>query len=236
LLGRNPGPIPRGRALDQLVLPAVPAGLPSQLLEQRPDILEAEQRLIAANALIGAARALYYPSISLTGFFGGASAQLSDLFDSSSRVWNYTGSILGPIFTGGAIKGQVLQAEAGQQQALFAYEQAIQNAFREVADALVDHQKSRQQLAAQGRQVEALRNYARLAWLRFDNGYTSYLEVLDARRSLFNAELQQTLTQGTVFQALVNVYKAMGGGWVAKAEKVADTNAPPPHPDSIKTR
>ena len=107
LLGRNPGPIPRGRALAELVLPAVPAGLPSQLLEQRPDILEAEQRLIAANALIGAARALYYPSISLTGFLGGASAQLSDLFDSDSRVWNYTGSILGPIFTGGAIKGQV---------------------------------------------------------------------------------------------------------------------------------
>jgi multidrug efflux system outer membrane protein len=234
LLGRNPGPIPRGRPLDELVLPAVPAGLPSQLLEQRPDILEAEQRLIAANALIGAARALYYPSISLTGFLGGASAQLSDLFDSDSRVWNYTGSILGPIFTGGAIKGQVLQAEAGQQQALFAYEQAIQNAFREVADALVDHQKSRQQLAAQERQVEALRNYARLAWLRFENGYTSYLEVLDARRSLFDAELQQTLTQGTVFQALVNVYKAMGGGWVTKAEKVADTNAPPPRSDSVK--
>lgn len=221
LLGRNPGSIPRGRPLDELMLPAVPAGLPSQLLEQRPDILEAEQRLIAENALIGAARARYYPSISLTGFFGGASAELSDLFDSSSKTWNFTGDILGPIFTGGAIKGQVLQAEARQRQALLAYERAIQNAFREVDDALVDHQKSRQQLAAQTRQVEALREYARLAWLRFNNGYTSYLEVLDARRSLFDAELERSLTQGVVFQALVNIYKAMGGGWVAEAEKVA---------------
>lgn len=221
LLGRNPGPIPRGRPLDELMLPAVPVGLPSQLLEQRPDILEAEQRLIAENALIGAARARYYPSISLTGFLGGASAELSDLFDSSSKNWNFTGSILGPIFTGGAIKGQVLQAQARQRLALLAYEQVIQNAFREVDDALVDHQKSRQQLAAQTRQVEALREYARLAWLRFNNGYTSYLEVLDARRSLFDAELERSLTQGDVFQALVNVYKALGGGWVAEAEKVA---------------
>ena len=227
LLGRNPGSIPRGRPLDKLAMPAVPAGLPSQLLEQRPDILEAEQRLIAENALIGAARALYYPSISLTGFLGGASAELSDLFDSSSKTWNFTGSILGPIFTGGAIKGQVLQAEARQQQALIAYEQAIQNAFREVDDALVDHRKSREQLAAQDRQVEALREYARLAWLRFNNGYTSYLEVLDARRSLFDAELDRALTQGVVFQALVDIYKAMGGGWVTQAERVADAANPP---------
>ena len=221
LLGRNPGSIPRGRALDEFTLPAVPAALPSQLLEQRPDILQAEQRLIAENALIGAARAAYYPSISLTGFLGGASAELSDLFDSPSKTWNFTGSLLGPIFTGGAIKGQVLQAEARQRQALFDYERVIQNAFREVDDALVDHQKSRQQLAAQTRQVEALRQYARLAWLRFNNGYTSYLEVLDARRSLFDAELERSLTQGVVFQALVNLYKALGGGWVAEAEKLA---------------
>jgi multidrug efflux system outer membrane protein len=221
LLGRNPGPIPRGRPLDELVLPAVPEGLPSQLLEQRPDILEAEQRLIAENALIGAARARYYPSISLTGFLGGTSAELSDLFDSPSKTWNFTGGILGPIFTGGAIKGQILQAEARQRQTLLAYERVIQNAFREVDDALIDHQKSRAQLAAQTRQVEALRDYARLAWLRFNNGYTSYLEVLDARRSLFDAELERSLTQGVVFQALVSVYKAMGGGWVTAAEKVA---------------
>ena len=107
------------------------------------------------------------------------------------------------------------------RSALFDYERVIQNAFREVDDALVDHEKSRLQLAAQTRQVEALRQYARLAWLRFNNGYTSYLEVLDARRSLFDAELERSLTQGVVFQALVNLYKALGGGWVAEAEKLA---------------
>lgn len=231
LIGRNPGAISRGRPLDELVLPAVPAGLPSQLLEQRPDILEAEQQLVAANALIGAARALYYPNISLTGFFGGASSELSDLFDSPSRSWNFTGSLLGPIFSGGIIKGQIRQAEALQQQALFAYQRAIQNGFREVDDALVDHQKSRQQLAAQDRQVKALREYARLAWLRFESGYTSYLEVLDARRSLFDAELERALTQGEVFQALVDIYKALGGGWVTQAERLADAENPTPAAD-----
>ncbi len=120
----------------------------------------------------------------------------------------------------------MLQAEARQRQALFDYERVIQNAFREVDDALVDHEKSRLQLAAQTRQVEALRQYARLAWLRFNNGYTSYLEVLDARRSLFDAELERSLTQGVVFQALVNLYKALGGGWVAEAEKIAGTVDP----------
>lgn len=236
LLGRNPGPIPRGRPLDELALPAVPAGLPSQLLVQRPDILEAEQQLVAANALIGAARALYYPNISLTGFFGGASSELSDLFDSPSKTWNFTGSLLGPIFSGGIIKGQVQQAEARQQQALFAYQRAIQNGFREVDDALVGHQKSRRQLAAQDRQVQALRDYARLAWLRFESGYTSYLEVLDARRSLFDAELERALTQGQVFQALVDIYKALGGGWVTQAERIADAANPTPAIETERKR
>jgi multidrug efflux system outer membrane protein len=227
LLGHNPGPIPRGRSIDELALPVVPAGLPSDLLSRRPDILQAEQQLIAANAQIGAAKALYYPTISLTGFLGAASQELSHLFDSSSRAWNYTGSAAGPIFTGGSIKGQVKQAEAQHQQALVIYEQSIQNAFRDVDDALIDNQKSRQRLAAQGRQVDALRNYARLAWLRFNNGQTSYLEVLDAQRSLFDAELNQTQTQGAVFQALVNIYKAMGGGWVTKADQLAGSDVPP---------
>ena len=217
LLGRNPGPIPRGQGVDDLALPAVPAGLPSDLLERRPDVRQAEQNLVAANARIGAARALYYPSISLTGLFGAASADLSNLFTGPARTWSYAGSLAGPLFTGGAISGTVAQADAQQQQVLAAYEQAIQNAFREVDDALVDQRKSRERLAAQNGQVAALRDYARLARMRYEGGTTSYLEVLDAERSLFSAELSQAQTQADLFNAIVNVYKAMGGGWVDKA-------------------
>ena len=214
LLGRNPGPIPRGKTIDELNLPAVPAGLPSDLLERRPDIRQAEQNLIAANARIGAARALYYPAISLTGLLGVASASLGNLFSGPARTWNFAGSLSGPIFTGGSIEGTVAQAEAQQKQLLATYERTIQNAFREVDDALVDQIKSRERLAAQGRQVAALRDYARLARLRYEGGYTSYLEVLDAERSLFNVELGYAQTQADLFSSLVNVYKAMGGGWV----------------------
>ncbi len=220
LLGRNPGPIPRGKTIDELNLPPVPAGLPSDLLERRPDIRQAEQNLIAANARIGAARALYYPTISLTGLFGVASASLGNLFSGPARTWSFAGSLSGPIFTGGGIEGQVAQAEAQQKQLLATYERAIQNAFREVDDALVDQLKSRERLAAQGRQVAALRDYARLSRLRYEGGYTSYLEVLDAERSLFNAELSYAQTQADLFSALVNVYKAMGGGWVDEADKL----------------
>ncbi|MFM0198972.1 efflux transporter outer membrane subunit [Paraburkholderia fungorum] len=218
LLGRNPGPILRGRELTDLALPAVPAGLPSDLLERRPDLLQAEQNLVAANALIGAARALYFPQISLTGLFGTASGQFSKLFTGPARIWSYAGSLTVPIFTAGSISGQVSQAQAQQQQALFQYQQAIQTAFQEVDDALISVQKSREQLVVQGRQVEALRTYARLARLRFEGGYTSYIEVLDAERSLFNAQLSYTQTNGLVFNSLIGLYKAMGGGWVVQAE------------------
>ncbi len=224
LLGRNPGPILRGRSVDDLKLPTVPGGLPSQLLERRPDVRQAEQNLIAANARIGAARALYYPTISLSGRFGSASGELNDLFTGSARIWSFAGAVTGPIFTGGQISGTVAQAEAQERQLLSGYERTIQNAFREVDDALVDHTKSRERLAALGRQVDALRDYARLARLRYDNGYTSYLEVLDAERSLFNAELNYTQTQADVFNALVSIYKTMGGGWV----DIADAAAPQP--------
>src|SRR5262249_7973565 len=132
LLGANPGPIPRGKAIAEIASPSVPAGLPSDLLEQRPDIAQAEHQLVAANAQIGAAKALYFPTISLTGLFGGVSRELSDRFDDASREWNYTGSITGPIFAGGAISGQVAQARAGQKAALAAYEASIQNAFADV--------------------------------------------------------------------------------------------------------
>ena len=221
LIGRNPGPIPRGRTIDELSVPAVPAGLPSELLERRPDIRQAEQNLVAANARIVAARALYYPTITLTGLLGTASAALGNLFTGPARMWSFAGTVSGPIFTGGGIEGTVAQAEAQQKQLLASYERTIQNAFREVDDALVDQLKSRERLAAQGRQIAALRDYARLSRARYEGGYTSYLEVLDAERSLFNVELGYAQTQADLFGALVNVYKAMGGGWVDEADKLA---------------
>ena len=185
----------------------------------------AEQNLIAANALIGAAKAAYFPSISLTGFFGYASPSFSNLFQGPNRAWSYGAPISMPIFTAGAIAGQVQAAEAGQQQALFAYQKAIQDAFRDVNDSLVNQDRTREQLRAQKRQVEALQQYASTARLRYENGYTSYIEVLDAERSLFNVQLQYTQTQQLQLQAMINLYLAMGGGWVNEAEKVADTSA-----------
>ncbi len=221
LLGRNPGPIPGSRMMDELSLPGVPAGLPSDLLANRPDIRRAEQDLIAANARIGVARAYYFPSISLTALFGYASTDLSNLFTGPARTWSWAAPLMAPIFTGGAIRGQVEAAEAVKRASILQYEQSIQAAFREVEDAMIDQCRSRERLEIQGRQVETLRNYARMARLRFENGYTSYIEVLDAERSLFNAELARAQTKGALFQALVNLYKAMGGGWVVEAEQKA---------------
>jgi outer membrane protein, multidrug efflux system len=220
LLGRNPGPIGRGGTLDRLVVPTVPAGMPSALLERRPDIRRAEQQLVAANARIGVAKAAYYPSISLTGLLGVASADLSKLFTSDARTWTYAGTIDQAIFTGGTLAGQLAASEALQRQALYAYQQAIQTAFGEVENSLIDQAKTREQLAAQARQVEALARYAYLARLRYDNGYTSYIEVLDSERSLFQAQLQLVQTQGQLYVALINLYKALGGGWVNEADKL----------------
>jgi multidrug efflux system outer membrane protein len=221
LLGRNPGPVPRGKMIDEFVLPAVPAGLPSDLLVNRPDIRQAEQDLVAANARIGVARSQYFPSISLTSSFGYASTDLSKLFSGPAKVWSLAAPLTAPIFTAGAISGQVKSAKAVQQQALLRYQQVIQTAFREVEDALIDQKRTREQLEIQAKQVKSLRDYAHFARLRFDNGYTSYIEVLDAERSLFNAELSHAQTKGVLFQALVNLYKAMGGGWVVEADRIS---------------
>ncbi len=218
LLGRNPEPILRGRDIDELDTPVIPPDLPSDLLERRPDILEAEQNLVAANAAIGAARALYFPQISLTGIFGTASSDFSKLFTGPARTWTFAGSLTQPIFTAGNITAQVHQAEAQQQQALFSYEKTIEVAFQEVDDALIGLQKSREQFVTQGRQVEALSTYAHLARLRYEGGYTSYIEVLDAERSLFNAQLSLTQTRTNVLTSVISLYKAMGGGWVTDAD------------------
>jgi multidrug efflux system outer membrane protein len=225
LLGRNPGPIPRGLTIDELALPAVPAGVPSELLERRPDIRQAEQLLIAANARIGVAKSLYFPTISLTGAFGTASTDLSNLFTAASRTWNFGVPLSVPLFTAGRIGGEVKAAEAAREQAVFSYQKSIQNAFREVEDALIDRGKSGQRLEALARQLKALRNYSRLARMRYDEGYTSFLEVLDADRSLFNVELSYASGQNTLFRSLINIYKSMGGGWVDLAEQ--DVTAQP---------
>ena len=222
LLGRNPGPIARGKSILQLTTPAIPSGLPSQLIERRPDLAQAEQNLIAANAQIGAAKALYFPSISLTGALGLQSSELSNLFQGSSRMWNYAGSFVGPIFTAGSISGQVKQAEAAQQAALLSYKNAILNAFNDVDNALVSRQKLSDQLQAQQKLVASLKEYARLAWLQYNGGYTQYLTVLDAESQLFPAELNYAQTRTSLLIAYVNIYQAMGGGWVNNAEMLAE--------------
>ncbi len=218
LLGRNPGSIPRGKSIDALALPTVPAGVPSELLERRPDLLQAEQTLIAANAQIGAAKALYFPVISLTGALGGASTDLSRLFTGPARIWNYAGQFTGPIFTFGAVSGQVAQAEAGQVAALLDYQLTIQNAFGDVDNALVAHSKLQEQLAAQIRLVKALKEYVYLARLQYDAGYSPYSTVRQAEQALFPAELTLVSVRGSVFASAANVYKAMGGGWITQAD------------------
>ncbi|HRH85899.1 MAG TPA: efflux transporter outer membrane subunit [Rubrivivax sp.] len=228
LIGRDPGPIVRGKSVYELQLPLVPAGVPSQLLERRPDLAQAEQQLIAANAQIGAAKALYFPTISLTGAYGNASADLSKLFSGPAKVWSYAGTLAGPIFTFGAVSGQVMQAEAGQQAALLNYQLSIRNAFADVDNALIANQKLQQQLDAQIKLVAALQQYSELARLQYDGGYTSYSTVLQAEQALFPAELNLATIRAQVFGSAVNIYKAMGGGWVARADELTGSTPPPP--------
>lgn len=230
LLGRNPGPVTRGRSIFDLVLPDVPAGLPSQLLERRPDLQQAEQNLIAANAQIGAAKALYFPAISLTGALGTASSDLSKLFIGPARLWSFAGSVTGPIFTAGAIAGRVQEAKAGETAALLSYGAAIQSAFADVENALIARAKTPEQLAAQERLVTALREYAYFAKLQYDAGYAPYLTVLNAQQQLFPAELNVAQTRGAVLVAYINLFQAMGGGWVIQAEALTTNGTPRPPP------
>jgi multidrug efflux system outer membrane protein len=227
LLARNPGHIERGKTLAELALPSVPSGLPSQLLGRRPDIAQAEQNLIAANAQIGAAQALYFPTVSLTGAFGTSSADLSNLFKGPAKMWSYAGSFTGPIFTAGLISGQVKQAKAAQKAALLSYRNAIQSAFKDVENALSSHAESVNQLQAQDRLVKAFREYARLARMLYDGGYTQYLTVLYAEAQLFPAELNLAQYYGSTLSSLVTIYQAMGGGWVNEADKLTGESQPP---------
>jgi multidrug efflux system outer membrane protein len=221
LLGRNPGPIPRGQPIDRFVAPGIPGDLPSTLLERRPDILQAEQILAATTANIGAAKALYFPTLSLTGLLGSVSTAFGDFLTGPASAWTLAAGLTGPIFTFGLIEGQVQTTEAVQREALANYQQVIFNAFRETNDALVGTVKKREEAAAQTKRVAALREYARLSRLRFDNGYAGYLEVLYAENELFAAELAAVRSQADQYTQIVNVYRAVGGGWVTEASKVA---------------
>jgi multidrug efflux system outer membrane protein len=222
LLGHNPGTIPRGKTINDFSLPQVPAGIPSELLARRPDIQRAEQDLIAANAQIGVARSQYFPTISLSGLFGYASDELSDLLQSSSEIWGIGADALGPVFTGGRISSQVRASEAVQRQLLVGYAQTVQTAFGEVDDALISSVKRQEELMAQGRQVAALQDYARYAQIRYDEGQVSYIEVLDSERRLFDAELLLAQSMNDMYASYVALYKAMGGGWIQQAETVAN--------------
>ena len=214
LLGRNPGPIDRGRELEAVQDPQVPAGLPSQLIARRPDILAAEAQLAAADARVDVARRAYFPRISLTGLLGVASDELAELFDGDTQEWYVAGGLTQPIFDAGRIGAGVVGAEAERAALIAQYQKTVQGAFREVDDALVARVKLREQLAAAQRQVDALRRYAELARLRYEGGYTSYLEVVDAERTLFAAELNRIALQNEALRATVTLYAALGGSWM----------------------
>jgi multidrug efflux system outer membrane protein len=227
LLGRNPGPIRRGQALGELPVPAaVPAGLPAALLDRRPDLLAAEQQLASSSARIGEAKALLYPSISLTGFYGGQSTDLKDLLDNGARTWSIAGNLLQPIFNSGQNEERVNVAESQQRQALFSYEQSILQAFREVDDSLVGYEKAGQRRASEGERVSSEEKVLELAELRYRGGVSDYLEVLDAQRQLFDAQLSETGIIRDQLVALIQLYKALGGGWPASQTEPAAEPAP----------
>jgi outer membrane protein, multidrug efflux system len=217
LLGNYPQAVPRGHPLvEQPLPPEVPPGLSSSLLERRPDIREAEQILVAANAEIGVAKAQFFPQISLTGSGGGAfgrSSAFSGLMSSQVGTWSYGAQVSQPIFTGGALRGNLRLAESQHQQALIAYRQAIQQAFGDVSDGLIAYQKFHQVRVREEDSVADLQESVRLSNMRYKGGTTTYLEVLDGQRSLFTEELTLAQARGTEYQSLVQLYRALGGGW-----------------------
>jgi multidrug efflux system outer membrane protein len=217
LLGDYPHGIMRPHPLtEQVIPPDVPPGMPSSLLERRPDIREAEQVLVAANADIGVAKAEFFPQISLTGSGGGGfgrSSVFSSLMSSQIGLWSYGAQVSQPIFTGGALRGNLHLAESQHEQALISYKEAIQHAFGDVSDALIGYQKSHEVRIRQEVTVKDLAESVRLSDMRYQGGTTTYLEVLDGQRALFEAELVLAQARGNEFQSLVQLYKSLGGGW-----------------------
>ncbi len=214
LLGQFPGPVDRGKVLaDWDITPSVPPGISSELLQRRPDVIAAEQVLIAETARVGVAEALRWPSVSLTGTFGAESAELSDLNSSDARIWDVGIDILAPIFNSGQRKAEADAQRARAAEALALYEASARQAFQEVEDSLVTVRTFQSELAARNRQVIAARNAARLARARYDAGTVEFLEVLDSERNLFDAELSESVARQGVLVALVRLYEALGGGW-----------------------
>jgi outer membrane protein, multidrug efflux system len=217
LLGNYPQAITRGRPLvEQPLPPEVPPGLTSSLLERRPDIREAEQNLVTANAEIGVAKAQFFPQISLTGSGGGSfgrSSAFTNLMTTQLGIWSYGVQVTQPIFTGGALTGNLRLAKSENQQALLAYRQAIQRAFGEVSDALIGYQKLHEVRVLQEVTVADLQESVRLSDMRYRGGTTTYLEVLDGQRALYSAELDLAQARGNEYQSLVHLYASLGGGW-----------------------
>jgi multidrug efflux system outer membrane protein len=214
LLGQNPGGIRRGQTLtEQHQPPYVPAGLPSALLERRPDIQEAEAQLVAANAEIGVARAAYFPQISLNGAGGFQSSALTSLFTGPAGAWSFGASLTQPIFTGGRLRSQVRLAEARQQTAVLSYQQSIQGAFRNVSDGLVAYRKTREFRTQQELLFRSAEDAARLSHMRYNGGVTGYLEVLTNETNAFSTELGLVQARLNELLALVQLYQALGGGW-----------------------
>jgi multidrug efflux system outer membrane protein len=214
LLGQNPGDIPRGQSLtEQHQPPEIPPGLPSELLERRPDIREAEEQLIAANAEIGVARAAYFPQISLNGTGGFQSSALSNLFTGPAGAWSFGASLTQPIFTGGKLRSGVRLAEARQKTAVLVYQQSIQTAFRSVSDALVAYRKTREFREQEELLFQSAQDSARLSHMRYTGGVTGYLEVLTNETNAFSAELAVVQAHQSELLALVQLYEALGGGW-----------------------
>jgi len=214
LLGKNPGPVARGMKLtEQPHVPEIPAGIPSTLLERRPDIRVVEGQLMAANALIGVARAAYFPQISLTALSGFQSSALSNLFTGPAGFWSFGGSLAQPIFAGGRIKSGVRLSKARKEELVLTYQQTIQQAFRGVSDSLVEYQKDREFRMHQEELVFAAKDAAQLSELRYQGGAASYLEVLTNETNAFNAELGLTQAQLNELLGLVDIYRNLGGGW-----------------------
>ena len=214
LLGKNPGGVVRGRKFtDQQMPPEVPTGMPSSLLERRPDIRAAEQALISANANIGVAKAAYFPQLSLSGLLGGQSTQLASLFNGPHSTWSFVPQVTQPIFSAGRLKSTVKLAEAERDSALIQYERTIQTAFTEVSNALIAHQRTRESRVEQERLVTALQDRTALAYVRYRGGVDTQLNALDADRDLFQSELSLAQIRLSELLSVVQLYKALGGGW-----------------------
>ena len=218
LLGRNPAAIPRGNSLTNANLRAeVPPGLPSNLLQRRPDVRAAEEELVAANANIGQAKAAFYPQVSLTGAYGYQSVALSDMFTGPARMWQFGPSVSFPLFTGGRLRGNLKLSKATFEETVDRYQQTIQNAFREVSDALIAYQRSREFFQHQQELTQADRDAAELAAVRYEGGVVSYLEVLYNEQQLFDAELLLSQSRRDELLSVVELYRALGGGWEMSA-------------------